>query len=672
MKMKKCNYILRYYLPVKPYFDEEYTEKRFLELVNFCKATKIKAVMFYVALNPNFYYMPDSAAYAEQWRDQMLPYIKRLRDEKIGYQLNFQNFMGATTNGEDFSERYDWEMLVDHTGRQSKGCACPIGKKFRDDTEKRLQIWADTKPDIIWIDDDFRLHNHGNPIEARINGEKPYADFYCFCDEHIRLFNERKGTDFNREALLSEILETGKPSKTRAEYLDFLSETMTETASWIEQTVRSVSPDTHVALMTGLADQHAATGRKWEKFLPALSGAFMPILRPHFGPYREDKPRDFVACYRTLAQFIAHVKEKYTGEVSYCPEVENTRFTTWSKSAAATSFQLALSAFMGCEDVTLSLYDLEGGALFDEPRYEKMLKEQKPLLDKLIGLGLSDCGEIGVTIPISCDCAKNYALNRGEEYEHIAGSWRYIENYFLTMGVPCRYCAVSEIKKLDFVLLDGYSANFLSIDELKRLLHGNVFLDGKATEILCEKGLGAYLGVESVEQQRSMANAERIENFYRKDGTYIRIPSRISAKSWYKIRPFETAEILSRFLTPHGEESPAFLRFDNENGGKVAIYPAYFDWGDGFFTHYRVALFKKVIKELCPNVPQIDCGGYCLSAVKSRNDGGRYLFIANLSGDKVEKITIDGQQISETLETYQTVVFEQNNGELNKIGKTIK
>ncbi len=59
-------------------------------------------------------------------------------------------------------------------------------------------------------------------------------------------------------------------------YLDFLSDTMTETATWIEKVVHSVSPNTRVALMTGIAEQHAATGKRWEKFLPSLSGEFLP------------------------------------------------------------------------------------------------------------------------------------------------------------------------------------------------------------------------------------------------------------------------------------------------------------------------------------------------------------------------------------------------------------
>ena len=195
----KQGYILRYYLPVKPYFDEEYTEKRFKELLNFCRDKKIKAVMFYVALSPDFYYMPDSPEYALQVRDIMLPYIKKLRDSGIGYQLNFQNLVGSTLGGVDFSDKYDYEFLVDHKGRTATGCGCFIGKKFRENGEKRLKLWAETHPDIIWIDDDLRYHNHGTPLIAVRDGKDcPYMDYYCFCDGHIKLFNERNGCNFTK------------------------------------------------------------------------------------------------------------------------------------------------------------------------------------------------------------------------------------------------------------------------------------------------------------------------------------------------------------------------------------------------------------------------------------------------------------------------------------------
>ena len=137
MKKDKQEYILRYYLPVKPYFDEEFTKKRFSELCEFCEKTKTGAVMLYVALSPDFYYMPDSVEYSRQVRDQMLPYIAELKKRGISYQLNFQNLVGSTLGGVDFSDSYDWEFLVDHKGKVSRGCGCPIGEKFRKNTYNR-------------------------------------------------------------------------------------------------------------------------------------------------------------------------------------------------------------------------------------------------------------------------------------------------------------------------------------------------------------------------------------------------------------------------------------------------------------------------------------------------------------------------------------------------------
>lgn len=180
----------------------------------------------------------------------------------VGYQLNFQNLVGATLNGVDFSDRYDWEFLVDQYGVESKGCACPIGKKFRENSAERLKIWAETEPDIIWIDDDLRLHNHGTPLMSLLAGGRgDYMDYYCFCDEHIRLFNEKTGGRYDRETLVAAMTQEGEASSVREQYLSFLCETIVDTAAWIEKTVHAVSPKTKIAQMTSLADVHAAEGR---------------------------------------------------------------------------------------------------------------------------------------------------------------------------------------------------------------------------------------------------------------------------------------------------------------------------------------------------------------------------------------------------------------------------
>ena len=46
-----AEYILRYHLPMQPYADAPRTQRRFEELLAFCRATGTRAVMLYVAFH---------------------------------------------------------------------------------------------------------------------------------------------------------------------------------------------------------------------------------------------------------------------------------------------------------------------------------------------------------------------------------------------------------------------------------------------------------------------------------------------------------------------------------------------------------------------------------------------------------------------------------------------
>lgn len=90
-----AEYILRYYLPMEPYADAALTHLRFDQLLDFCRETGTRAVMFYVAFRTDWYYMPDTPEHAERWAAAMAPFVRRLREEGISYQLNFQNLLGS-------------------------------------------------------------------------------------------------------------------------------------------------------------------------------------------------------------------------------------------------------------------------------------------------------------------------------------------------------------------------------------------------------------------------------------------------------------------------------------------------------------------------------------------------------------------------------------------------
>ena len=669
--MSTFGYILRYYLPVKPYFDKAYTDARFEELLAFCRETQTEAVMLYVALSPDWYYMPDTVEYCRQVRDQMIPYIERLREAGISYQLNFQNLVGSTLGGMDFSDVYGWEHSVDQTGRVSIGCGCILGDAFRRHAGKRLALWAETHPDVIWIDDDLRLHNHGTPVLSMIEGQESYADYYCFCDEHIRRFNERCATTYDRDTLVAAILREGEPSEVRQQYLDFQAETIAETADWIRRTVQQISPKTRLAQMTSNPDVHAAEGRDWNTFLPSLCGAYTPIIRPHFGPYKEELPPQFVNAFRMLSHLRATIREQYRGDVIYSPEIENTRFTVWAKSKSATAFQLALSAFMGCHDITLSIYDLEGGAFFDEPAYRTMLIENKPFLSAMVSYDFSSMREVGVTVPGSANSGRTCRLTSGQGYETMGGGTRSFDAYLLKMGIPCRYANPNEWRDDDLVLLDRYTASYLSNEGLKQLLSRSVLADAGAADVLIARGFGDHIGVVSLDKQMYNINAEVIHDFTRKDGTYIRIPSRVPFGCWFAGEHHPNTEILSEFLTPRGERYPALTVYENQDGGTVAIYHAEKDLGDGFFTHHRVTLFKRLIERLSPSLPRVDCHSYLLSSVRENEHGDRYYFVANLSTDTIEQVMLDGETVDCPLGVFGCAVFEKKDGILKCIGRNV-
>lgn len=144
-----------------------------------------------------------------------------------------------------------------------------------------------------------------------------------------------------------------------------------------------------------------------------------------------------------------------------------------------------------------------------------------------------------------------------------------------------------------------------------------------------------------------------------------------NANCWYGLELLEETESVMQFDTSQGRIFAGVTRFANALGGTVLIYPAEKDWSS-FFNHQRIALYKDLFGELCGDLPRIDCGGYSCVAVKRKADGTTYYYVANLAGDNVEHIQINGKTVKERLEIYQSVVYEEKNGRLKKVGKTKK
>lgn len=645
----KIKYILRYYVPCDPTYSEEVTARRGDELIAYCINNGIQSVMLYVDLNPNWYYMPDTVQHTEYYAELLHPLINKMREKSISYQLNYQNLFGSWDGGADLSDVNGWENWVDEKGMESKGCACCIGPKFREIAGKKLQIWASTKPDVMWIDDDIRFHNHRAPIREFWSG-KAFAervDFGCFCNQHIERFHREYGNTYTRQEIEEGIL---KGSIVRKQWMEFSGNIANEVTEWIEKTIHEVSPDTKVAVMTSNPDVHSVEGRNWKHFLKNLSGKEKPLLRPTFGPYMEGNPRDFFSSYLVYEQLKANIHSQYGSDVEFCPEVENTRFTRWSKSVAATEYQLLLGSFLGCKDITLSIFDLEGCVLEEEPEWAGMLKKMRPMLDILFKYGLWNWDSEGISLITAPD---RIAENTREvtQMQQLARG-RLWDGTLVKAGIPCKYITPDKITGCVGVALDAYTADLLHDEEIEYLLSQGVLLDAGAAQQLSARGFSEYIGLSVGKRMECIAGCEVLHTCRHQDGSVVRVPSRIDGWKWNDLI-LDGAEKISTLITPYGSEHVGFSRFKNKLGGTVYVYAANGSFGDGFYTNYRVGLLKRICQEILKEqIVQVNNGSYMLTVSKAYGEN-RAIMITNMSADTVNDLEITVPQTVNEVSLYK-------------------
>jgi hypothetical protein len=642
--VKPVVYDFRYFLPYAPEWGTKaHCQQRLEELVAFCRQAQVDTVQFFVNIRSGTYYMPARSAeeqkiWAAWMRDVVAP---TLRSAGIGYQLNLQMILGGTTWGEfDLRGDYDWEFLVDQHGQESLGCACPIGPRYRHKMGAMLRLWADTKPEVVWVDDDFRMHNHSI--------QQPEMDYYCFCPLHLNAFAQRVGQRWTREALVAEILRPGPASPVRGQWLDFLGETMIETATWIREQVHGVSPQTRLAQMTSLPDVHSAEGRDWGKFLKALCGPYQPMTRPCSGLYTaSNRPvKDNAVTYRFFEQSIVTL-EKTLGvdAVQYRPELENARFTTWAKTAVNSRYVLVLSQLLGCREITLSMADLDGSSLSEEPANALMLHDTKPFLQAVANLDLRGWRPLGVSFLTAPCSARKIHLSAGGKLEQLHGD-RPWEEILTTSGVPTRYVTPAEAGAEDeVVVLDAFTAWLPSDEELRRILSRGVLLDADSARVLQQRGFGEFIGVTVAEQPQRYAAQSEIYYDDLLPGVYAaRVPHK--GFRWHEIQ-LAGARRVSDFIDPqHGLHVGSAL-FENTLGGRVVTYAhiGEFQPYAVFGNHARLRWLRGAIQWLSrgnfPLLPLTRCHGLTIAR---RHGDETLLAWANLSTDLVDELVFTASE----------------------------
>ncbi|MBQ8759037.1 MAG: hypothetical protein IJZ20_05015, partial [Clostridia bacterium] len=179
--------------------------------------------------------------------------IKNLFEEK-GFPVSLQ-ISNTIGHGNNYIKLYDYSGLVfegsrtegftDYKGNVAEACFCPYNIFFLDYVYESTKLYAELKPECVWIDDDMRMYNH-----------LP-ASYGCFCDSCIDRFNKKHGTRYTRSELVHE-MDYGDINVRKA-YIEQCRNALATLTSVIADALLEVSPDSKLAYQSARFNHYLGT-----------------------------------------------------------------------------------------------------------------------------------------------------------------------------------------------------------------------------------------------------------------------------------------------------------------------------------------------------------------------------------------------------------------------------
>lgn len=388
--------------------------------------------------------------------------------------------------GKRFREEDGFRPMVDIDGRESDLCVCPLSEAWQAYIGELYARYAALSPFLLWVEDDFRLHNHA-----------PLHWGGCFCEEHMRLYSERAGKTLSREEFVRGILAPGEVHPYRKIWLDVGFETMRKAAEAIERAVHRENPAARIGLMSSDPHIHAAEGRRWGGLLKALAGDTCPADRIHLPGYQETAPGLYLNTFNQVSMLT---RAFLPAETEVYPELENYPFSRFAKSKRFTRFQLLCLFPLAADGVMLDLFDLNGNGIVWQEGYQEMLREVKPYLSAIARFRAPFArGADGVRVLVCETSAYTLHTSRGAEMEELYPQETLFAGLLPAMGIPYRYETSPDCEG-QIVAVSGQVLRNWDEETIRGLFMKNrVLLSGDAACVLLERGLGELAGLEAAE-----------------------------------------------------------------------------------------------------------------------------------------------------------------------------
>ena len=529
-------------------------EQNTRDLTDFCGEHGVEEVVLFFA--------------AEEWNKGLLSgqeedvwydTIRRAKEilDASGVVVSLNPWMTVlhTDRGRTFPEDRDFKPMVSPLGEVSKACASFADPGWQEYIFSLYGRFAQLGFRVIWVEDDFRYHNH-DPLTWG-GGFEPGI---------LARFSEKVGRSVGREEVVANILRPGEPHPWRALWMDTWREIHLEVAHGIARAVAEHSAgETQLGLMSSVPSVHSIEGRRWKALFDALTIDGRVVHRPHYAGYSDSAGKE--AAFSIMMLDVQRGLRPAGCEVA--PEVENWPFTHWNKSDTRTCAEMALDMFYGSDALLLDLFPFSGNSPSEEPRIGTLLDRSRPALEWISERFPKTLETRGVGIPWKEDAQAHVRTAEGKAMEELDATSFGPGTLLLSYGAPVS-ANVREVNALFGALAWAFDD-----EEIRRMLSGGLLLDGESADILCQRGFGPDIGVDFngwLHREESMYSMEEIvsEQAGIRKGLYFsaNAPVRMGL-----LEPLHGAKAWTSILTPERARVGAgIVAYENRMGGRVITY----------------------------------------------------------------------------------------------------
>ena len=618
MKTPAYRQILRLFLPL----DQE--RNRVKDAIDYCRRTNCHEVMLFTGLfdsSPSFLSLDEINDRVE---NILKPAIDGLKNAGIKPTLNILQTLGHHYFPADaeYRKQFPFRERVPQDGSAGGG-ACPLDENLRKWVAETYKIYAALKAEYIFVDDDFRTMMKGG--------------LTCFCAEHLRIIGELAGKTVSREELVDAVFS--KPeSPLRKIFFDVTTEGFVSLAKLIHDTVKSVSPETRIGLMSACLP-HGTAGMDLDKILLALAGSDRPLLRPQVPLYYELMPQRVPEMTFNPSLMRAALPDN----VEHFAELECTPYGPYGKSAAMTAAQAFALLMQGFSTQAFTFFDTLGHPLPEAKGLINAFEKYNPFFNRVAELIPEDSPCSGIKTLVGRNTLRQRHCSKPANYFNERELANAIHNCGLPLGTP---------ESSPFNIITGDDVRTFTHDELDSLLKNGALLDFHALNALHELGFGERIGIECKEEiEHDELGLEEYNFGFGRDfeSSKCRQPLRFfcyhgladvrklvsddKAEAWSVIKNFRMKNV-----------APGLLVRENAAGERFAVCALSGDAGHKFLANYdRTREFRKLFSYIArrPLPLAVHQDAPYIWVLLNRSADGKVLAgIINCSTDTIEELPL--------------------------------